>query len=154
MVWQKNFVRTKKHGGLELGQDSQRASNCRQLPDQPKPKAVHQGLVPCGRGCCPRSALSVPFLLPNDSFLLCLCCASVVLVMCLCCASVVPLLCLCCACDVSLLCLCCAYLINNKSRDRNRHATDVYTSRPKGFPFATLRLYESMLTRCACRPWI
>ena len=37
---------------------------------------------------------------------------------------------------------------------RDRHATDVYTSRPKGFPFATLRLYESMLTRCACRPWI
>ena len=41
-----------------------------------------------------------------------------------------------------------------KSRARDRHATDVYTSRPKGFPFATLRLYESMLTRCACRPWI
>ena len=29
MVWPKNFVRTKKHGGLELGQDSQPASRYR-----------------------------------------------------------------------------------------------------------------------------
>ena len=49
----------------------------------------------------------------------------------------------------------CSHLLGGREFHKGyRHVTDVYTSRPKGFPFATLRLYESMLTRCACRPWI
>ena len=127
MVWQKNFVRTKKHGVLELGQDSQRASNCRQLPDQPKPKAVHQGLVPCGRGCCPRSALSVPFLFPFCSPSVCQvftkCSPSVCQVFAKCLPSVR---------QVFAKCSPPSFEVNAVARDR--HATDVYTSRPKGGP--------------------
>ena len=55
-------------------------------------------------------------------------------------------------CQVFAKCSPPSFEVNAVARDR--HATDVYTSRPKGFPFATLRLYESILTRCACRPWI
>ena len=90
----------------------------------PVPKAVHQGLVPCGRGCCPRSALSVPFLFP-------FCSLSVPLLFPFCSPSVH---------QVFAKCSPPAFEVNAVARDR--HATDVYTSRPKGFPCnpATLRV--------------
>ena len=55
-----------------------------------------------------------------------------------------------CSLSVPLLFPFCSHLLGGWEFHKGyRHVTDVYTSRTKGFPFATLRLYESILTRCA-----